>query len=84
MLKIFGFKVIGAVKPLLILELSCQLDCSLSIKFKYMAFAGTPGLNELILKVGLSAARETSRLGNGRFSELGLGCSCSAARFVSS
>ena len=49
-----------------------------------MAFAGTPGLNELILKVGLSAARETSRLGNGRFSELGLGCSCSAARFVSS
>ena len=65
MLKFFDFKVIGAVKPLLILDLSCQPDCS--SKFKYMAFAGTPGLSELILKVGLSAARETSRLGNGRF-----------------
>ena len=65
MLKFFDFKVIGAVKPLLILDLSCQPDCS--SKFKYMAFAGTPGLNELILKVGLSAACETSRLGNDRF-----------------
>ena len=65
MLKSFGFKVIGAVKLLLILNLLCKPDCS--SKFKYMSFAGTPGLNELILKVGLSAARETSRLGNGRF-----------------
>ena len=65
MLKIFGFKVIDAVKPDLILDLSCQPDCS--SKFKYMAFTGTPGLSELIFKVGLSAARETSRLGNGRF-----------------
>ena len=65
MLKIFGFKVIGAVKPLLILDLSCHPDCS--SKFKYMALAGTPELNELILKVGLLAARETSRLKNDRF-----------------
>ena len=65
MLKIFGFKVIRAMKPFLILDLSCQPDCS--CKFKYVACAGTPGLNELILRVGLSAARETSRLGNGRF-----------------
>ena len=65
MLTIFGFKVIGAVKHLLILGLSCRPDCS--SEFKYMAFAGTTGLNEVILKVGLSAARETSRLGNGRF-----------------
>ena len=79
MLKIFGFKVIGAVRQLLILDLSCQPDCS--SKFKYMTFAGTPGLNELILKVGL-----VTHLGLGMvvFSELGLGCLCSAARFVSS
>ena len=65
MLTIFGFKVIGAVKQLLILGLSRQPVCS--SKFKYVAFADTPWLNKLILKTGLSAARETSRLGNVHF-----------------
>ena len=72
MLTIFGFKVIGAVKHLLILGLLCRPDC-LS-EFKYMAFAGTTGLNELILKVGLRQPLVRGLdLGMVVFSELGLG-----------
>ena len=69
MLNVFGFEVIGAVEQLLMLDLSCQPDCS--CKFKYMPlavhFSGTPGLLELIIKVGLSAVRKASRFRNGLF-----------------
>ena len=72
MLTIFGFKVIGAVKHLLILGLLCRPDCS--SEFKYMTFAGTTGLNELILKPGLRQPLVRGLdLGMVVFSELGLG-----------
>ena len=50
MRKSFGFKVIGAMKQLLVLKLLCQPDCSNKLKDMLLAVLlsrGTPGLLEL-------------------------------------
>ena len=51
------------------LKLSCQLDCSSKFKHIFLAvlFSDTPEFVKLILKVGLSAVREASRLKNDLF-----------------
>ena len=57
------------MNQLLMVKLSCQPDCSSKLKYVPLAvlFSGTLGLLELVLEVGLSAVRETSRLENDQF-----------------
>ena len=51
------------------LKLSCQLDCSSKFKhiFLVVLFSDAPEFLKLILKVGLSAFLEASRLTNDLF-----------------